>query len=85
MHQNRQLYNDTGEAQPHGQTLNNKWDKAVRVKSAKQHEVSSPQESQCNGCLQQLSLLIHSAASASANTLPLCFLQAARHAEQAGS
>ena len=48
--------------------ITSKWDKAGTVQSGKQHGVSSPQDSWCNGCLQWLSLLIWSVASAIANT-----------------
>lgn len=57
----------------------------MRIQSEKQHRVSSSQDSQCNVCLQQLSLLRQSAASGSANTLFLCFLQAASQPERSGS
>lgn len=63
----------------------NKWDKALRIQSEKQHGMSSPQDSWCNWCLQWLIPLVWSAASGSADTLCPCFLQAASQPEWAGS
>lgn len=48
----------------------------MRIQAEEQHGASSPLDWLCNGCLQQLSLLTSSAASACANTLFLRFLQA---------